>query len=185
MKNDDKLRKTVESKCNGSREEEEEGYNSDKCYNLLSKTLSREEREQQNRNEGSDMEKADEARRGNKDNLEDKIEESAYEINGSTFTLTRLIPHSTRYEQDAYSYASTIYKRDAYSYASTRYEQDAYSYASTRYEQDAYSYASTIYKRDVYLCAYIYMNENSTIEEERYIRGPVKKSLLTLTVDIV
>ncbi len=84
-----------------------------------------------------------------------------------------LIPHSTRYEQDAYSYAFT------------RYEQDAYSYASTRYERDAYSYASTIYKQDVYLCAYIYMNKNSTIEEERYIRGPVKKLLLTLTVDIV
>jgi hypothetical protein len=58
-----------------------------------------------------------------------------------------LIPHSTRYEQDAYSYASTIYERDAYSYASTRYEQDAYSYASTIYEQDAYSYASTRFER--------------------------------------
>ncbi len=31
-----------------------------------------------------------------------------------------LIPRSTRYEQDAYSYASTIYKRDAYSYAEMR-----------------------------------------------------------------
>jgi hypothetical protein len=31
-----------------------------------------------------------------------------------------LIPHSTRYKQDAYSYASMIYKQDAYSYASTR-----------------------------------------------------------------
>ncbi len=97
----------------------------------------------------------------------------------------RLIPHSTRYKQDAYSFASTIYKQDAYSYASMRYEQDAYSYASTRYERDAYSYTSMIYKQDAYLCAYIYMNENSAIEEEKYRCGPVKKSLLTLTVDIV
>jgi hypothetical protein len=109
----------------------------------------------------------------------------------------RLIPHSTRYKRDAYSYASTRYKQDAYSYASmryerdvysyasARYEQDAYSYTSVRYERDAYSYASMIYKRDAYLCVYIYMNENSMIEEERYRRGPVKKSLLTLTVDIV
>ncbi len=64
-------------------------------------------------------------------------------------------------------------------------EQDAYSYASTRYKRDAYSYASTIYKRDAYLCVYIYMNENSTIEEERYRRGPIKILLLILTVDMV
>jgi hypothetical protein len=89
LKDDGKLRKTVESKCNGSKEEEEEGYNLDRGYNLLSKMWSREEREKQNRNKGSDVEKADEARRGNKDNVEDKIEESANEINGSTFTLTK------------------------------------------------------------------------------------------------
>jgi hypothetical protein len=65
------------------------------------------------------------------------------------------------------------------------YEQDAYSYASTIYERDAYSYASMIYKQDAYLCAYIYLNKNSTIEEEKYRRGPVKKLLPTLTVDIV
>jgi hypothetical protein len=88
-KNDDKSRKTVESKCNGSKEEEEEGYNSDRGYNLLSKAWSREEREKQNRNKGSDVEKADEARRGNKDNVEDKIEESADDINSSTFTLPK------------------------------------------------------------------------------------------------
>ena len=35
---DDKLRKTVESKCTGSKKEEEEGYNSDRGYDLLSKT---------------------------------------------------------------------------------------------------------------------------------------------------
>jgi hypothetical protein len=43
----------------------------------------------QNRNKGSDLEKADEARRGNKDDVEDKIERSANEINGSTFILTK------------------------------------------------------------------------------------------------
>jgi hypothetical protein len=34
----------------------------------------REERKRRNRNKGSDVEKADEARRGNTDNKEDKIE---------------------------------------------------------------------------------------------------------------
>jgi hypothetical protein len=58
-------------------------------YNLLSKIWSREEREKQNRNNGSDVEKADEARRGNKDDVDNKIEESADEINSSTFTLTK------------------------------------------------------------------------------------------------
>jgi hypothetical protein len=62
LKDDDKSRKTVESKCNGSKEEEEEGYNSDSDYNLLIKTWSRKEREKQNGNKGSDVEKADEAR---------------------------------------------------------------------------------------------------------------------------
>ncbi len=89
LKDDEKLRKTVESKCNGTEEEEEEGYNSDRGYNLLSKMWSREEREKQNRKEGSDVEKADEARRGNKDDVEDEIEESADEINSSTFELTK------------------------------------------------------------------------------------------------
>ncbi len=85
-KDDDKSRKTAESKCNQSKEEEEEGYNLDRGYVLLSKTWSREEREKQNRSQGSDVEKADEAQRGNKDDVEDKIEESADEVSGSTFT---------------------------------------------------------------------------------------------------
>ncbi len=88
-KDDDKSRKTVESEWVGSKEEEEEGYNSDRGYNLLSKTLSREEREKQNRNKGREVERANEALRGNKDNIEDKIEESADEINDSTFTMTK------------------------------------------------------------------------------------------------
>ncbi len=40
----------MESECIGSKEEKEEGYNSDRGYNLLSKAWSREEREKQNRN---------------------------------------------------------------------------------------------------------------------------------------
>ncbi len=88
-KDDDKSRKTVESKCNESEEEEEEGYNSDRGYDLLRKTRLREEREKQNRNKGSNVEKADEAWRGNKDDVENEIEESANEINGSTYTLTK------------------------------------------------------------------------------------------------
>ncbi len=39
--------------------------------------------------------------------------------------------------------------------------------------------------RCVLIRAYIYLNENSTIEEERYRHGLVKKLLPTLTVDIV
>jgi hypothetical protein len=89
LKDDDKLRKTVESKCIGSEEQEEEGYNSDRGYNLLSKTWIREEREKQNRNKSIEVEKVDEALRGNKDNIEGKIEESANEINDSTFTMTK------------------------------------------------------------------------------------------------
>jgi hypothetical protein len=49
----------------------------------------REEREKQNRNEGREVEKADEAWRGNKDNIEEEIEESANEINDSTLTMTK------------------------------------------------------------------------------------------------
>jgi hypothetical protein len=61
LKDDNKSRKTVESKCLGSKEEEEEEYSSDRGYNLLSKTWLREEREKQNRNKGRELENADEA----------------------------------------------------------------------------------------------------------------------------
>ncbi len=88
-KDDDKSRKTVESECVGSKEEEEEGYNSDRGYNLLSKMWLREEREKQNRNKGREVERADEALRGNKNNIEGKIEESADEINNSTLAITK------------------------------------------------------------------------------------------------
>ncbi len=69
-KDDDKSRKTVESEYVGSKEEEEEGYNSDRGYNLMSKTWLREEREKQNRNKGREVERTDEVLRGNKDNIE-------------------------------------------------------------------------------------------------------------------
>ncbi len=64
------------------------------------------------------------------------------------------------------------------------FERDAYLYASMIFEQDACLYASIIFERDTYFCAYIYLNEKSMIEEERYRRGPVKKSVPTITVDI-
>ncbi len=86
---DDKSSKTVESKCIGIEEEKEEGYNSDRGYDLLSKMWLREEREKQNRNKGREVKRADEALRGNKDNKEGKIEKSANEINNGTFTMTK------------------------------------------------------------------------------------------------
>jgi hypothetical protein len=46
--------------------------------------------EKQNRNKGREVERADEALRGNKDNIDSKIEEGADEINDSTFTMTKL-----------------------------------------------------------------------------------------------
>jgi hypothetical protein len=49
---------------------------------------SREEREKQNRNKGREVERADEALRGNKYNIEGEIEESADEVNDGTFTMT-------------------------------------------------------------------------------------------------
>ncbi len=75
-KDDDKSRKTVESKCVGSKEEKEEGYNSDWGYNLPSKTWTREEREKQNRNKGREVERADEALRGNKDNRKGSFDDN-------------------------------------------------------------------------------------------------------------
>ncbi len=88
-KDDDKSWKTVESKCIGSKEEDGEGLNSDRGYNLLSKMWSREEREKQNRNKGREVERADEALRGNKDNIEGEIEESSNEIDDSTFIMSK------------------------------------------------------------------------------------------------
>ena len=67
-KDDNTPTKTVEAECDGSKEEENEGYDSDRGYNFLSKMLLREERERQNRsNDGSDVEKANEGEMGYKD----------------------------------------------------------------------------------------------------------------------
>jgi hypothetical protein len=41
------------------------------------------------------------------------------------------------------------------------------------------------YTSEMRTYAYIYVYENSTIEEERYRRGTIKILLLTLTVDMV
>ncbi len=49
----------------------------------------REEREKQNRNKGREVERADEALKSNKDNIEGEIEESADEINDSIFTMKK------------------------------------------------------------------------------------------------
>ncbi len=49
----------------------------------------RENREKQNRHKGREVERADEALKGNKDNKEGKIEESVNQINNSTFTMTK------------------------------------------------------------------------------------------------
>ena len=69
-------RKTLELECNISKEEEEEddGYCSNKGYNLLSKTWSREKRDKEKRNEGIDVDRTDKASRGNGDNKEEMRE---------------------------------------------------------------------------------------------------------------
>ncbi len=55
-------RKTLELECNISEEEEgDNGYCSNKGYNLLSKTWSREERDKKKRNEGIDVDRTDKA----------------------------------------------------------------------------------------------------------------------------
>ncbi len=55
LKDNDMSRKTLELECNISKEEEEDkGYCSDKGYNLLSKTWSREERDKEKRSKGID-----------------------------------------------------------------------------------------------------------------------------------
>jgi hypothetical protein len=76
-KDEDKPTKRVEAKCDGSEEEEDEGYNLDRGWDLLSKTWSREERERQTRNNnGSDVEQANEGEMGYKDGKDNDLEES-------------------------------------------------------------------------------------------------------------
>jgi hypothetical protein len=88
-KDDDMSRKTLELECNISKEEEEdEGYCSNKVYNLLSKTWSREDRDKEKRNECIDVDRNDKASRGN-GNDKEEIRESGDEVHGRSFLLLR------------------------------------------------------------------------------------------------
>ncbi len=89
LKDNDITRKTLELECNISKEEEEEdGYCSDKGYNLLSKTWSREERDKEKRNKGIDVDRTDKASRGNRNNKEE-MKKSGDEVHGRSFLLLR------------------------------------------------------------------------------------------------
>jgi hypothetical protein len=89
LKDNDVSRKTLESECNISKEEEEdEGYCSNKGYNLLSKTWSREERDKEKRNEGIDADRTDKASRGNGDDKEE-MRKSGDEVHGRSYLLMR------------------------------------------------------------------------------------------------
>jgi hypothetical protein len=89
LKDNDMSRKTLELECNISKEEEEdEGYCSDKGYNLLSKMWSREERDNKKRNKGIDVDRIDKASRGNGNNKEE-MRESGDEVHGKSFLLLR------------------------------------------------------------------------------------------------
>ncbi len=71
LKDNDMSRKTLELECNISKEEEEDnGYCSNKGYNLLSKRWLREERDKEKRNEGIDVDRTDKASRGNSNDEE-------------------------------------------------------------------------------------------------------------------
>ena len=88
-KDNDMSRKTLELECNISKEEEEDdGYCSNKGYNLLSKMSSREERYKENRNKGIDVDRTDKASRGNGNNKEE-MKESGDEVHGRSFLLLR------------------------------------------------------------------------------------------------
>ena len=89
LKDNDMSRKTLELECNISKEEEEDDkYCSDKGYNLLSKTWSREERDKEKRNKGIDVDRTDKASRGNGDD-EEEMRESGDEVHGRSFLLLR------------------------------------------------------------------------------------------------
>jgi hypothetical protein len=89
LKDNDMSRKTLELECNISKEEEEDnGYCSNKGYNLLSKMWLREERDKEKRNKGIDVDRTDKASRGNSDNKEE-MRESGDEVHGRSFLLLR------------------------------------------------------------------------------------------------
>ncbi len=82
-------RKTLELECNISKEElEDYGYCSDKGYNLLSKTWSREKRDKEKRNEGIDVDRTDKLSRGN-GNEEEEMRKSGDEVHVRSFLLLR------------------------------------------------------------------------------------------------
>jgi hypothetical protein len=81
-KDNDTSRKSLELICNISKEEDE-GYCSNKGYNLLSK-WSRVERDTEKRNEGINVDRTDKASRGNSNN-EEEMRESGVDIHGRSF----------------------------------------------------------------------------------------------------
>ena len=69
-------------------EEDNNGYCSNKGYNLLSKTWLREERDKERRNKGIDVDRTDKASRKNGNN-EEEMKESGDEVHGRSFLLLR------------------------------------------------------------------------------------------------
>ena len=89
LKDNNMSRKTLELECNISEEEEDDdGYCSDKGYNLLSKTWLREERDKERRKKGIDVDRTDKASRGDGD-AEEEMRESGDEVHGRSFLLLR------------------------------------------------------------------------------------------------
>ncbi len=89
LKDNDISRKTLELECNISEEGgEDDGYCSNKGYNLLSKTWSREERDKEKRNKGIGVDRTVKASRGNGNNKEE-MKESGDEVHGRSFLLLR------------------------------------------------------------------------------------------------
>ena len=79
----------LELECNISKvDEEDNGYCSNKGYNLLSKTWLTEERDKEKRNKGIDVDRTDKASRGNGNNKEE-MRESGDEVHGRNFLLLR------------------------------------------------------------------------------------------------
>jgi hypothetical protein len=89
LNDNDMSRKTLELECNISKEEEEDDrYCSDKGYNLLSKTWSREKRDKEKRNKGIDVNRTDKGSRGTS-NYEEEMRGSGDEVHGRSYLLLR------------------------------------------------------------------------------------------------
>jgi hypothetical protein len=89
LKDNNMSRKTLELECNISKEEEEDnGYCSNKGYNLLSKMWSREKRDKEKRNKGIDVDRTDKVSRGNS-NDKKEMKKSGDEVHGRSFLLLR------------------------------------------------------------------------------------------------